>query len=164
MPVSEPAAYALLHAHGMLEFTLKRTAGFLGADGDPTVKRAKAKVDWDAFDRKVAALPSDQFLDQLSATTRARMLDGPRNRPKVQFVVLEADGTWSPKYQVSDLPPNDALALVHAMRRVRNNLFHGGKEDPLDDPDNEDESWAVAATEIAQRLLTLLDRHVINGR
>ena len=159
MPVSEPTAYALLKAFGMLEFNLKRMNGFLAAEGNPLVKRAKAKADWSAVDRAVAALPQDEFLGRISQESKVRMLGGERKRPQVQFVKVSANGNWSAKYEDSDLPPNDAVALVVAMRRVRNNLFHGGKEDPLEDPGNEDQSWAEAALEIAELLLDLMDHH-----
>jgi len=157
MPVSPPTAYALLHAFGMLEFTIKRTPGVLAADGDPLVKRAKAKADWSAIDRAVAALPPNEFLDRVSPETLAKMLGGQRNRPQVQIVKVN-NGAWSAEYEFSELPRNDAEALTVAMRRVRNNLFHGGKEDPLAEPhDRDDEEWAVAAREVAELLLDLLD-------
>lgn len=159
MPVSPPAAYALLRAFGMLEFTLKRTPGYLAADADPLVKRAKAKADWSALDKAIAALPTHVFLDRVSQQTLAKMLGPPRNRPKVQEVKVE-DGEWRADYQPRALPRNDAEALVVAMRRVRNNLFHGGKEDPLEEPYvGDDEEWAIASREIAELLLDLLDKH-----
>lgn len=164
MPVSEPTAYALLHAFGMLEFTLKRTRGFLAADGDPRVERARAKADWTAVDQAVRALPPVEFLDRVSPQTKAKMLNGVRNRPQLQFVKVADDGTWSAEYEDSALPNEDANALVVAMRRVRNNLFHGGKEDPLEELYlGDDEEWAVAAQEIAKLLLDLLDRQVLRG-
>lgn len=163
MPVSDASAFALLRAFGMLEFTLKRTQGFLAADGNPLGnQRAKAKADWPAVDRAVAALEPADFLDQLSGSTRAKLLGGARNRPQVQFVQVAADGTWSANYEGSPLPRNDAEALVVAMRRVRNNLFHGGKQDPLQEPyQGDDEEWTVAAREVAGLLLDLLDRQVL---
>jgi hypothetical protein len=164
MPVSDTNAFALLRAFGMLEFTLKRTSGFLAADGNPLGNlRVKAKADWPAVDRAVAALRPADFLDQVSAATRAKLLGGARNRPQVQFVRVAADGTWSVKHEDSTLPRNDAEALVVAMRRVRNNLFHGGKEDPLEEPGpGDDNECAVAALEIADLLLELLDHQVLS--
>lgn len=143
----------------MLEFTLKRTPGFLTADGKPLAKRARAKADWSALERTIAALPPDVFLDRVSARTSTKMLSAPRNRPKVQEVKVEHD-KWCVDYQPRALPQNDAQALVAAMRRVRNNLFHGGKEDPLEEPyEGDDEEWAISAQEVAELLLDLLDNH-----
>lgn len=47
----------------------------------------------------------------------------------MQYVRVDGDGTWRAVFEGSPLPTDDAEALVVAMRRVRNNLFHGGKED-----------------------------------
>ncbi|MBB5940788.1 hypothetical protein [Xanthomonas sp. 3307] len=159
MSVSDASAFALLRAFGMLEFNLKRTPGFLAADANPLRnQRAKAKADWPALDRAVAALQSADFLDLVSRPTRAKLLGGARNRPQIQFVRVAADGTWSVNYEDSPLPYNDAEALVVAMRRVRNNLFHGGKEDPLQEPyPGDDEEWVEAAQEVANLLLNLLE-------
>ena len=161
MPVSPANAYRLLHAFGMVEFTLKQRPGFLAADGDPTAaKRVKAKANWGAVDLAVRGLPDEDFLDQVSPPTRQKRLGGARNRPQMQFVRVNDDGSWRADYEDSPLPADDAEALVVAMRRVRNNLFHGGKEDPLFEPKpGDDDEWAEAAAEIAELLWNLLDRH-----
>ncbi|WP_246161252.1 hypothetical protein [Stenotrophomonas cyclobalanopsidis] len=159
MPASDASAFALLRAFGMLEFSLKRIPGFLAADRNPRRnQRAKAKVDWPNFDRAVAALHPADFLDQVSKPARAKLLGGTRNRPQIQFVRVAADGSLTANYEDSNLPHNDAEALVVAMRRVRNNLFHGGKEDPLQEPhQGDDEEWVIAAEEVAALLLELLE-------
>ena len=164
MPVSDTSAFALLRTFGVLEFTLKARPGFLAASGNPSVnQRVKAKVDWPALDRAVVALHPADFLDRLSVPTRAKPLGGARNRPQVQFVQVATDGIWSAQFKESPLPNNDAEALVVAMRRVRNNLFHGGKEDPLQEQfPGDDEEWTVAALEVADLLMDLLDRWVLN--
>lgn len=163
MSVSDASAFTLLRRFGMLEFSLKRTPGFLAAEGDPSrTQRARAKADWSAVDRAVAALRPADLLQQVSEATRAKLVGGARNRPQVQYVHVAADGTWGANYADSPLPNNEAEALVVAMRRVRNNLFHGGKEDPLEEPyPGDDEEWAVAAGEVAGVLLDLLDRGVL---
>lgn len=162
MPTSDATAFRLLSAIGMLEFALKRTPGFLGAEGSPVGRRAKAKVDWQAVDRAAASIPAAEFRDRLSHKTLDRLLGAARDRPKVQFVHIAADGSWIPKYESSPLPSNDAEAIIVAMRRVRNNLFHGGKEDPLEEPSpGDDEEWAKAATEVAALLLDLLERGIL---
>lgn len=60
---------------------------------------------------------------------------------------------------IPGLPPSDAIALLEAARRVRNNLFHGGKEDPGEQPfDGDDDEWAEAALDVAYTLLALVDQ------
>ncbi|WP_043802576.1 hypothetical protein [Arenimonas malthae] len=148
----------------MLEFSLKGPAGFLTGDGNARGnQRVKAKVDWPLFDRVVAELRPEHFLDRVSTPTRVKLLGGGRNRPKVQFLQIAADGSRSVSYEDSPLPHNDALAMVVAMRRVRNNLFHGGKEDPLQEPyPGDDEEWVVSAQEVVDLLLDLLDRRLLS--
>lgn len=151
MPVSPPTAYALLHAVGMLEFALKCIPGFTGVG-----PHQSAKTNWRAVDEAVERLPMPDFLDQVSALTRAKLLGGPRNRPKVQ-VVNVVHGSNLTRFEERDLHASDARALVEAVRRVRNNLFHGGKEDPVEEPYlGDDEEWAVAAQEVAELLLDLV--------
>ncbi len=163
MPVSPDNAYRLLHAFGMVEFTLKQRKGFLSADGDPRgPKRAKAKANWDALDLAVRRLPHEDFVGRVSPEAVTKMLGAARNRPQLQFVRVNSDGSWRADFEDSPLPANDAEALVVAMRRVRNNLFHGGKEDPLEERHlNDDNEWATAAAEIAELLLGLLDRQTL---
>ena len=91
------------------------------------------------------------------------MLGGARDRPKVQ-VVVNAGGQREATFEPRPLqPPNevqsDARALVEATKRVRNNLFHGGKEDPGEQPfDGDDDEWGRAALDVARTLLDLLDQ------
>lgn len=151
MPVSPPTAYALLRTFGLLEFELKRIPGFTRVGPNRS-----AKVNWRALDEAVDRLPALDFLDWVSALTQAKLLDGARDRPKVQVVDVVQGQNWT-RFDRRNLHASDARALVEAMRRVRNNLFHGGKEDPLEEPyPGDDEEWAVAAREIAELLLDLL--------
>ncbi len=54
---------------------------------------------------------------------------------------------------------SDARALVEAAKRVRNNLFHGGKEDPCEQLfDGADDEWGRAALDVTRVLLDLVDR------
>lgn len=156
MPVSEPTAYALLRAFGVLEFELKRIPGFTGIG-----PHQSAKANWRAVDEAIERLPAPDFLDQISALTRDKLLGGARNRPKVQ-VVHVVQGRNLTRFDVLNLHISDARALIEATRRVRNNLFHGGKEDPLEEPyPGDDEEWAVAARDVVDLLLDLLDRQLL---
>ncbi|SON85896.1 hypothetical protein XFF6166_700012 [Xanthomonas citri pv. fuscans] len=51
-----------------------------------------------------------------------------------QKIAMRKDGSPYEKFSVHQPTQNEAEALVVAMRRVRNNLFHGGKEDSEEDP------------------------------
>lgn len=156
MPVSDDLAFPLLRAFGRLEYQLKLRPRFLRRD------QRDAMVDWRQVNTAVAALEPADFLERVSVDTRRKVLTGTRNRPKVQ-VVIEVDGRRQARFQernldLADQPPSDARALVEAARRVRNNLFHGGKEDPGEQPfDGDDDQWAEAALDVAQRLLDLVD-------
>lgn len=153
MPVSDPLAFLLLRAFGQLEFKLKLRSAFLRAD-----RNGNAMVAWLAVHDAVIALPPADFLARLSAPTMDKVLGGARNRPKVQ-VVQEVGGGRKARFVLRDLDPSDARALVEATRRVRNNLFHGGKEDPGEQAfDGDDDAWAEAALEVAHALLDLVDR------
>lgn len=48
-----------------------------------------------------------------------------RDPPKRQKAIIDGD-QYRPEWQVAD-PPKNTKELLEAMRRVRNNLFHGGK-------------------------------------
>lgn len=156
MPVSDDLAFPLLRVFGRLEYQLKLRPRFLRRD------QRDAMVDWRQVNTAVAALEPADFLERVSVDTRRKVLTGTRNRPKVQ-VVIEVDGRRQARFQernmdLADQPPSDARALVEAARRVRNNLFHGGKEDPGEQPfDGDDDQWAEAALDVAQRLLDLVD-------
>lgn len=153
MPVFQQTAYSLLQAFGLLEFELKRIPEFTGIG-----PYQSAKANWRAVDQAVDRLPAPTFLDQVSTTTRAKLLGGARNRPKVQMIDI-IQGRNLTRFQEQALHASDARALVEATRRVRNNLFHGGKEDPLEEPyPGDDEEWAVAACEVATLLLDLVQR------
>lgn len=155
MPVSDNNAFFLLRVFAKLEFRLKEDPGFLRAG-----PYRMAQVNWPAVDAAVAELPGPLFLDRVSDPTRDKVLGAPRNRPMVQEVEV-IEGHNVAVFKRLQLGASDAGALVEASRRVRNNLFHGGKEmEHLGD----DDQWALAATEIAQLLLGLLDRRHLRSR
>lgn len=152
MPVSDQRAFRLLRAFGQLEYKLKLRPAYLRADRD-----SNAMVAWRAVTDAVVALPANRFQERLSQQTLDKVLAGARNRPKVQ-VVETVDERRTASFVARDLHASPAAALVEAAKRVRNNLFHGGKEDPREQPfDGDDDQWADAALEIAQALLDLVD-------
>lgn len=152
MPVSDHLAFSLLRAFGQLEYKLKQRHAFLRAD-----RNGNAMVAWLTVQDAVVALPPADFLARVSAPTMDKVLGGPRNRPKVQ-AVEEAGGRRRARFVVRGLDPPEARALIEATRRVRNNLFHGGKEHAGEQPfDGDDDEWAEAALEVARALLDLVD-------
>lgn len=90
-----------------------------------------------------------------------RLLSDRQSRPLKQKVVL-ADGGQVVRFRLCPLDDGDAVALLQAMQRVRNNLFHGGKEDAEDDPYAEDDEWAEATTAVAVVLIGLAQGHALD--
>ena len=158
MPISDNLAIPLFRAFGVLEYRLKRRHAFLKAD-----RLGNAMVNWPEVKAVVDRLPAADFVLQLGAVTRQKVLIGARDRPKIQ-VVVEAGGRWKAIFEPRSLQPpsevqSDARALVEASKRVRNNLFHGGKEDPGEQPfDGDDDEWGRAALDVTQALLDLVDQ------
>lgn len=158
MPVSDNLAIPLFRAFALLEYQLKRRHAFLKAD-----RFGNAMVDWSEVKAQVDRFPPADFVLRVEPVTRQKMLGGARDRPKVQ-VVVNAGGQREATFEPRPLqPPNevqsDARALVEATKRVRNNLFHGGKEDPGEQPfDGDDDEWGRAALDVARTLLDLLDQ------
>lgn len=150
MLVSPPTAYELLHAFGQLEFQLKQIPSLTAN------QRGRAAVDWRAVKRAVSELPDARFLDTVSTQAREKLLAEPRDRPMIQFAYA-VNGGHAAEFAVLPLDDCDTKALVEAMTRVRNNLFHGGKENPLEERyPGDDEEWAIAAHEVARALLELV--------
>lgn len=158
MPVSETTAYTLLKTFGMLEFELKRIPEFTEAD-----RYSSARVNWREVDAAVATL-APGVLERVSRKSRETLLGSARNRPMEQKVRV-VNGRNLTYFEPRDLHASDARAMVEATRRVRNNLFHGGKEDPLEEVEPPwDEEWALAATEIAGLVLDLVETHELKPR
>jgi len=153
MPVSDELACPLLRVFGRLEYQLKRRSRFI------RVGPRDAMVDWTKVQDAVVDLPHDDFLAQMSATVMRKVLGGARDRPRVQVVEVIDGRRRRAHFVARNLDAADARALVQATRRVRNNLFHGGKEDPGEQPfDGDDDEWAQAALDIATVLLELVEQ------
>lgn len=147
MPVSDDLAFNLLRAFAQLEFHLKQDAGFLKAG-----PHKMAQVKWRAVETALTQLHQTEFVERVANTTRAKILAAPRDRPMVQIVEVTEHSRRATFTRLA-LAATDAVALIEAARRVRNNLFHGGKEEPhLDD----DDEWAAAALDVTERLLRLI--------
>lgn len=155
MPASSLRAFRLLRAFGALEFALKRVPGFTGAHSDRS-----AKVNWQAVDAALEAMRPDLLTLAVSDSTKQKILGGTRDRPMVQVVTVRGGHNLT-SFQARALSASDPRALMQAARRVPNNLFHGGKEDPLEESfPGDDNQWITAATDVAKGVLDL----VVHGR
>ncbi|MGG6462325.1 hypothetical protein [Solilutibacter silvestris] len=151
MSVSAAIAYELLKTCGLLEFELKKRSSYLSAGHE-----RRAEINWSAAYAAIRQLPPAVFFDKISAESRDKFLGGSRDRPMIQFIVSDG-GIHQARYLPKPLPANASEALVNGMRRVRNNLFHGGKADPLEEASpGDDEAWANAALDVANCLLLLI--------
>lgn len=109
-----------------LEFALKEI-GYCKIAGSQN-----AEVDWDRFANKRLGAP---FFDSIRAEDNVKvLLETP---PKRQIVGDQGNLCWKPMAAVSNIQE-----LVGSIRRVRNNLFHGGKGG---DPDSDRNNAMVSA-------------------
>ena len=107
----EQLIYKFFWQFSRFEYALK-IVGFRNENGD-------ARPDWDAFTKSI----KDDFIKD-SNEELAKSVDYILDHPPKKQVVIDGELKWS-----TDLPNNMAelnLLLV-LVRRVRNNLFHGGK-------------------------------------
>lgn len=116
MRVSPKSAYDQLSWFARVEFVLKRDpATCMGQEGQ------RAEAHWDAFDNLVKVDLDGHA--EMTAELRDLLLNPP---PKAE-VVHGGVGRLEDKPLGAAHP---GAALLHAARRIRNNLFHGGKELP----------------------------------
>lgn len=122
------------------EYALKASEYFLEA-------RDHVKADWDTLALELGA----EFLDHVRRSGRATtLLDVP---PKKQVV---ADGRLAWR----EVPPvRSPVDLFHAVRRVRNNLVHGGKAGYPDEDPAHNERGRVLISEARWVLLEALERN-----
>lgn len=151
MNVRLDSAQDLLRGFARLEFTLLKVPQFI--DGKPA---RLARVDWDRVSLAVASLVPSEFVDRVPQEARGKMLADGRDRPKRMFVRQPEGGPRFAEFDFDPLPEGDAAALLEATKRVRNNLFHGGKEDPRQEPyEGDDQQWCDAANQVVRVLLDL---------
>lgn len=159
MPVDDRLAFNLLKNVSELEFRLRRHGDFFSTwNGRPT-----PDVNWHEVQERVRVLDSE-FLDLIVPTAKLRLLSQRETRPMKQQIVQEGDRLVA-RYRPRRLDPaSDAVAVVQAMRQVRNNLFHGGKQDAEEDPYEEDDDWVNAATQVALALQRALAAGLLDTR
>jgi hypothetical protein len=112
-----------------LEFALKEE-GFIQQG------RKRAYPDWDRFAKEAVAFL--HILPGSGAAAAVEYLNS--NPPEVQTATL----TWEKAPLAGDAPVERAL---HAVTRVRNNLFHGGKHTPHS-PEGRDEKLVVCSLQL----------------
>lgn len=107
-----------------LEFALKEIGFCRYGNGQ------SAEVDWDKYSNEELGA---EFFEEIEASKEAEVLIG--SPPKRQ-VVKDGNLSWSTAAAVSNVQE-----LIGSLRRVRNNLFHGGKSG---DPDRDRNDALVA--------------------
>lgn len=120
-----PEAIRLFQLFARFEHALKKERFVLGKVDEP------AMPDWDSFARKLGPL----FYARAEKEEAAQILF--THPPKQQVVEVNKQTNWKTKPR-----PKDAVQLLAAVRRVRNNLFHGEKLDPNE---GRDQALMVAA-------------------
>ena len=160
MPVRPDLAYDLLKTFSKLGFQLRRHGDFFRSDrhGHPI-----PDVAWRKVEERARPL-GDAFLEEVSEWARKRLLSQRDERP-MKLKIVEEEGHLVARFRPCPLnADSDAVALVQAMQQVRNNLFHGGKEDSEEDPYAEDDDWVYAATQVAFALQRALANGWLDGR
>lgn len=114
---SKNLAYDLLRAFSRFEYSLKATK-FLRAG-----RGGGAEADWDKFARAIGKKSSPDAI--VSPTFKKAVLYFYRNPPKKQIVNEHEHLAWQEHAFISEAHRFDDLLIL--VRRVRNNLFHGGK-------------------------------------
>jgi hypothetical protein len=151
MNVRPETAYELLRLFAHLEHELKRVPRFIQGDVGRT-----AQVEWGQVGLALGQLSPKEFLDRVPPHVSHRLLSE-RDRPMKELVRLDHSGAKVVEFERVALPPSDAAALLEASKRVRNNLFHGGKVVPQPGlPPDDDEIWGSVAIEIVTILLQLV--------
>lgn len=112
----EPEAFEFAAAFSRTEFALK-SSSFLRAG-----RNGIAEPDWDAFANAVATAFEHSVEEHSKGVLVNALLAEP---PRVQKYSSEAGLQWEPKSLGSG---SKALRACVAVRRIRNNFFHGGKD------------------------------------
>lgn len=144
LPVASDAKKELFVIFARFEFALKECGFLSGTCGKD------AKANWDVFAGDTAL--SDLLTAVSGDLDVKELIEKP---PKKQIIVCGHNGEkswdWKTDSGPADTSPSNSKLLL-AVRRVRNNLFHGAKqgEDPRD------EQLCRAAKKM---LLTCLEKH-----
>lgn len=103
-----------------------KAAGYLTDRRRTETQRRKAEAEWSSYFRE---RDGNAYLEQLRTrpTTREACAYFIAQPPLVQFVEGE-DLQWRPNTDTYPTPLRTAEHLSLALRALRNNLFHGGKE------------------------------------
>lgn len=131
-----PERLAFSVAFSLLEFAIKECYPVLGSQN--------AEPNWPAFAKQQPSLV-DVAEEPTVRQAITNLLDKP---PKVQTPV-----NGRPVYRPRGLPPDRAEALTVSLRRVRNDLFHGGKPGYTE----EDRKLVNAGLVVIRGYLTLYD-------
>lgn len=126
------------------EFALKK-AGYL------RVRAGRISAHWDKFASDLGAQFFDAVIENQVADT---IIQQPPNK---QVVDEGSELGWK-----ACKPPENTVDLFVAVRRVRNNLFHGGKhENPFNDRDQELLSQGIAVLKLALEAHDMVKWHFV---
>lgn len=104
-------AFKLFKNFCILEYKLKRDGFVRGRPGK------KPGIDWESYVKEVL---DESLFDELSSNPIvSKMIEEP---PKKQVLDDESKVIWK-----TQSPPENLNELLLCVRRVRNNLYHGGK-------------------------------------
>jgi hypothetical protein len=152
LPEISTAKKKLFVVFSRFGFALKEHGFVAGRSGED------AKPDWDRFSEESVL---KGFVEEIRQDTEVReLLDNP---PMKQIVVCHNDGSKSCDWKAPTNRPDELMAqLLLAVRRVRNNFFHGGKHGE----DARDERLCRAALRILSECLKRHDgvRNLFEGK
>lgn len=112
-----------------------------------------AEADWDKFANRLG----DSFFNEMKGADECRILF--KEPPKKQVINNGRLG-WKPLSK-----SEDCQQLFHAVRRVRNNLFHGGKTmaGPYGYPDDRDKNLIEASLFVLEKALEKCNGSDLSG-
>jgi hypothetical protein len=133
------AAFCFFKAFSSTEYALK-AAGYLENKKDGE----EAKADWDRF-----AIDAEGFIEKVSDDNFSIAREFLLTRPPKKQIVKDGTVAWKDTPASRGSPTKDLFVYI---RRVRNNLFHGGKYDG--------KIWMAAerSLELFQHSLTILEK------
>lgn len=149
MPVTAESAAVLLALFSRMENRLKNMPRYLAGD-----EGGRAKADWMRLARDIG--------EQLAPLIGHRSQEVLTTLPPMREIVRDGRRIFdpmTPPLRGSKRPASLGMRLIEASVRVRNNVFHGGKEDPeLERHAGHDQSVVDAAIEVLRKVESLVGR------
>lgn len=149
MPVTSQSKHALLDLFSRMESDLKKTGVYLeGAEG------ARASANWPKFGSDIGP--------RVRGRVSHRSVEVLTTLPPMREIVRDEASAYDPRtdpLQGGRNPESLGKRLIEASVRVRNNLIHGGKEDPeMERYPQHDQAVVDAALEVLTAATLLLQQ------